>query len=251
MANPPWLLPDWPAPANIHARITTRQTPGISLPPREHCNLGNRCGDDAATVAHNRASLIDLLPLPATPMWLHQVHGSAVVDADACNAILEGEVEADAAFTRQPGVVLAVLTADCLPVLFCTADAGKVAIAHAGWRGLAGGVLEATVAALDIDPSGVLAWIGPAIGAASYEIGEEVRQAFIDADADAASAFTATRHDHWLCDLDSLARRRLAAVGVTRVCGGGFDTRVDPRFFSHRRNPQTGRFASLIWRTAG
>ena len=251
MANPPWLLPDWPAPANIHARITTRQTPGISLPPREHCNLGNRCGDDAATVAHNRASLIDLLQLPATPMWLHQVHGSAVVDADACNAILEGEVEADAAFTRQPGVVLAVLTADCLPVLFCTADAGKVAIAHAGWRGLAGGVLEATVAALDIDPSGVLAWIGPAIGAASYEIGEEVRQAFIDADADAASAFTATRHGHWLCDLDSLARRRLAAVGVPRVCGGGFDTRVDPRFFSHRRNPQTGRFASLIWRTAG
>jgi hypothetical protein len=153
-------------------------------------------------------------------MWLHQVHGSAVLDADC--SVASGEPEADAAITRQSGVVLAVLTADCLPVLFCTADAGKIAIAHAGWRGLAGGVLEATVAALDADPAEVLAWFGPAIGAASYEIGEEVRQAFIDADADAASAFTATRHGHWLCDLDSLARRRLAAVGVTRVCGGRY-----------------------------
>lgn len=246
MANPPWLLPDWPAPASIHARITTRQTPGISLPPRENCNLGNRCGDDAAAVAHNRASLIDLLQLPATPMWLHQVHGSAVVDADG--GVSTSEPEADAAISRRSGVVLAVLTADCLPVLFCTAGAGKVAIAHAGWRGLAGGVLEATVAALDDDPARVLAWLGPAIGAASYEIGEEVRQAFIDADADAASAFTATRHGHWLCDLDSLARRRLAAVGVTRVSGGGFDTRLDPRFYSFRGDPRCGRFASLIWR---
>lgn len=246
MANPAWLLPDWPTPANIHARITTRQTPGSSLPPREHCNLGNRCGDDEAAVAHNRASLIERLQLPSTPLWLRQVHGTRVVDADAC--AVSDEPEADAAVTRQAGSVLAILTADCLPILFCTTDGSRIAAAHAGWRGLASGVLEATVAALDAEPSRILAWLGPSIGAASYEIGEEVRQAFIDHDADSATAFTATRRGHWLCDLDALARRRLAAIGVTRISGGGFDTRLDPRFFSFRRDPQCGRFASLIWR---
>ncbi len=248
MATVSWLVPDWPAPANIHARITTRQTPGISQPPRDHCNLGDRCGDEAAAVACNRASLVDLLQLPATPTWMHQVHGTTVVDADACTPT--DEPEADAAVTCQSGIVLSVLTADCLPVLFCSADGGKVAVAHAGWRGLAGGVLEATVAALDTEPLQVLAWLGPSIGAASYEVGEEVRQAFVDRDRGSVGAFMPTRPGHWLCDLAGLARMRLKAVGVSRTGGGGFDTRSDPRFYSYRGDPQGGRFASLIWRTA-
>ena len=248
MATPSWLVPDWPAPPNIHARITTRQTPGVSQPPRDSCNLGDRCGDDADAVARNRASLVGLLHLPTTPMWLRQVHGTKVVNADACAST--DTPEADAAVARQSGVVLAVLTADCLPILFCTADGGAIAVAHAGWRGLASGVLEATVASLDVDPSQVLAWLGPAIGAASYEVGEEVRQAFVDHDARSAGAFLPTRPNHWLCDLSALARMRLGATGVARIGGGDFDTRSDPRFYSYRGDPQSGRFASLIWRTA-
>lgn len=242
-----WLVPDWRAPANIHARITTRQTPVASQPPRDRCNLGNGCGDEPDAVACNRASLVDLLQLPANPLWLRQVHGTTVIDADSCGS--SGEPEADAAITCSSGVVLAVLTADCLPVIFCSGDGSKVAVAHAGWRGLAGGVLEATVAAFDDDPLQVLAWLGPAIGLASYEVGEEVRQAFVDNDAGSASEFRPIRPGHWLCDLSALARRRLSAVGVTRISGGGFDTRSDVRFYSYRDNPQSGRFASLIWRS--
>lgn len=246
MTSASWLVPDWPAPRHIHARITTRQTPGVSLPPRDRCNLGDRCGDDAMAVARNRASLVELLELPATPLWLRQVHGTTVVDA--CRTT--GEPEADAAYARGCGVVLAVLTADCLPVLFCTDDGSAIAVAHAGWRGLARGVLEATVARLACDPTRIMAWLGPAIGAASYEVGEEVRQAFIDGDADSTAAFMPTRPDHWHCDLSALARARLARIGVRRVSGGGFDTRRDPRFYSYRHDPQTGRFASLLWCSA-
>ncbi len=242
------MVPDWSAPAHVHARITTRQTPGISKPPFDRCNLGNRCGDAAEAVAANRASLVELFNLPAPPRWLRQVHGTAVIDADDDN--LEAEPEADAAVTRSADVVLAVLTADCLPVLFCSADGREVAVAHAGWRGLANGVLESTLKRFDTDPARTLAWLGPSIGATSYEVGEEVRQAFVDHDAGAAAAFAATRPGHWQCDLSGLARRRLAATGVTRISGGGFDTRSDTRFFSYRENPQSGRFASLIWRSS-
>ncbi len=247
MAGTPWLLPDWPAPANIHARITTRQTPGVSLPPRDRCNLGDRCGDDANAVAKNRASLVELLQLPATPLWLRQVHGTTV--ADACTST--GEPEADAAIARRCDVVLAVLTADCLPVLFCTDDGSAIAVAHAGWRGLASGVLEATVARLDSDPAKIMAWLGPTIGAASYEVGEEVRQAFIERNAHSVVAFMPTRPGHWHCDLAALARMRLTSIGVGQTSGGGFDTRSDPRFYSYRNDPQTGRFASLLWRSIG
>ncbi|MCE5231876.1 MAG: peptidoglycan editing factor PgeF [Mizugakiibacter sp.] len=241
-----FLQPDWPAPPRVRAAVATRAAPGVSVAPFGPCNLGARSGDDPAAVAANRAALADALALPSAPLWLRQVHGTRVVDADA--AAPGGEPQADAALTRTPGRVLAILTADCLPLLFARDDGGAVAAAHAGWRGLSAGVLEATLGALAAPPARVLAWLGPAIGAASYEVGEEVRAAFVDADPGAAIAFAPTRPGHWHCDLEALARRRLAAAGVTRVHGGGFDTRADPRFHSYRRDgARSGRFASLVW----
>jgi polyphenol oxidase len=245
--NETWLTPDWPAPGNVHARVTTRQLPGNSKAPFDKCNLGDRCGDDPETVASNRAALISLLGLPANPHWLKQVHGTQVSVADQESPELVPE--ADAAVTRATEIVLAVLTADCLPVFFCTDDGDGIALAHAGWRGLAAGVLESSLAELGGNPSRVLAWLGPSIGAASYEVGEEVRQAFLDQDRGAAAAFSETRPGHWRCDLPALARMRLAAAGVIRISGGSFDTFSDARFYSYRRDPHCGRFASLIWRS--
>lgn len=239
------LVPDWPAPSNVRACVTTRALAGSSLSPFDRFNLGTRCGDEPHAVAANREALIVQAGLPALPRWLRQVHGIAVHEAHAMP--IEAEPEADAAVTTQSGVVLAVLTADCLPVLFCVDDGAAVAVAHAGWRGLAAGVLEATIASLRIAPTRLLAWIGPAIGGASYEVGDEVRSVFVDAEADNADAFLATRPGHWRCDLEVLARRRLAAAGVVRVHGGGFDTFRDARFYSYRRSRETGRFATLAW----
>lgn len=239
------LVPDWPAPASVHAFITTRNSPGVSQPPFEQCNLGSRCGDDPQAVARNREGLVSTLNLPAAPVWLHQVHGTQVHEA---NAMPSAEAQADAAVTRMPGVVLAILTADCLPVLFCSRDGSEVAAAHAGWRGLRAGVLESTLARMQANPADVLAWIGPGIGANSYEVGSEVRDAFVDAHAPSASAFIATRPGHWHCDLVALARQRLREAGVAGVSTSGVDTFNDPRFYSYRRAAQTGRFASLIWR---
>lgn len=239
------LVPDWPAPPGVRAAVATREMDGHSRAPFGRMNLGARCGDDAAAVAANRAALVDALRLPSAPIWLQQVHGSVVVDADAAHG--PDEPVADAAVSRG-AAVLAVLTADCVPVLFADEDARAIGVAHAGWRGLAAGVLEATLHALQVEPARVITWIGPAIGAASYEVGEEVRAAFVDADAGAAQAFAATRPGHWRCDLAALARRRLAAAGVVRVCGGGIDTFTDPRFHSYRRESRTGRFATLVWR---
>lgn len=241
------LDPDWPRPPGVHACVTTRWLPGHSLPPFESCNLGDRCGDDEASVAANRATLIERLRLPGPPRWLRQVHGNAVHRADEPEHSVEPPM-ADAAVTGAARQVLAVLTADCLPVLFCTTDGSRVGVAHAGWRGLASGVLEATLASLHAAPDEVLAWLGPAIGPASYEVGEEVRQAFLDIDGGAAAAFAATRPGHWHCDLYALARRRLEGAGVRRLSGGGCDTFTDPRFYSYRRAARSGRFASLIWR---
>lgn len=240
------LVPDWPAPPGVRAAVTTRRMHGQSHAPFDRMNLGARCGDDAAAVAANRAALVDTLRLPSAPRWLQQVHGIGVFDADS--VATPGEPVADAAVSHDGGAVLAVLTADCLPLLFCTGDGIAIAVAHAGWRGLAAGVLEATLARLGGPRERVLAWIGPAIGATSYEVGEEVRAAFVDADAGAQRAFAATRPRHWRCDLEALARRRLAAAGVAQVFGGGFDTFADARFYSYRRDARTGRFASLIWR---
>ncbi|PWK88616.1 peptidoglycan editing factor PgeF [Fulvimonas soli] len=240
-----WLAPDWPAPARVRAAVSTRFGPGVSAPPFERFNLGARNGDDPAAVAANRAALAAALGLPRAPHWLRQVHGVDVAEVDAGAG---GEPCADAAVTRRAGEPLAILTADCLPVLFCAADGGAAGAAHAGWRGLAAGVLEATVRALRVPGVELLAWLGPCIGAASYEVGEEVRAAFVDADAGAAAAFAPTRPGHWLCDLAQLARRRLHALDVRAVYGGGFDTRADARFYSWRRDgASSGRFASLVW----
>jgi polyphenol oxidase len=238
----PWIRPDWAAPEGIGAAVSTRQGPGVSVGPYGRLNLGLRSGDDLGAVAANRASLVTALGLPGQPLWLRQVHGTAVAAGPAG----ADEPEADAAIARGPGQVLAILTADCLPVLFVSADGQTIGAAHAGWRGLAAGVLENTVKAMDAE--GVQAWLGPAIGGASYEVGDEVREAFVGHDAGAAEAFAATRPGHWLCDLYVLARRRLAAAGVARVSGGGFDTLTDDRLYSYRRDgARSGRFASLIW----
>jgi YfiH family protein len=243
------LTPDWPAPPTIRAAVTTRGMGGYSPPPFDACNLGSRCGDAAAAVAANRAEVAAALELPTPPRWLHQVHGVDVFDADAAMASAS-EPQADAAIARGVSVVLAVLTADCLPILLCAEDGSAIAVAHAGWRGLASGVIEATIARLGVPGARLLAWLGPAIAAGSYEVGAEVRAAFVDAHPSAAAAFAPTRPGHWRCDLYALARQRLAAAGVSSVYGGDFDTCTDARFYSYRRDRETGRFASLIWRVA-
>ena len=238
------LRPVWPVPANIHAFTTTRLGPGVSELPFYRFNLGARCGDSPMDVQANREALRREYRLPGEPLWLHQVHGIEVVSDDGTRG---SDPLADASVTEIPGSVLAVLTADCLPVLFCNTSGTEVAAAHAGWRGLAAGMLEATVDAMQSPPETLLAWLGPAAGAARYEVGEEVRQAFVSVDADAASAFTPTRPGHYRIDMPAIARQRLAACGVTQVYGGEHCTLADIRFYSHRREQRTGRMASLIW----
>lgn len=252
----PWLRADWPAPPRVHAFTTLRYGAGVSDAPFDTFNLGNRTaadGDDAARVKRNRAELVERARLPSLPHWLRQVHGCGVHRVDAPLATprtAADELEADAAVTSVPGAVLAILTADCLPVLLCARDGSEVAAAHAGWRGLAGGVLEATLAAMATPNDSVLAWLGPAAGPAQYEIGADVFDAFVARDWGAASAFTSTRPGHWRVDLYALARRRLVAAGVRAdaITGGTRCTIAEPdAFFSHRRDRRSGRIASLIW----
>jgi len=237
-----WLQADWPAPANVRTLVTTRQG-GLSRQPFDSFNLGSHVGDDADAVAANRALLRQ--QLPAEPAWLYQVHGTQVVNAAQ---VSDTPQDADASFSNQPDTVCVVMTADCLPVLLCN-DAGTVvAAAHAGWRGLCSGVLEASVAATGVDPSSLMAWLGPAIGPDAFEVGAEVRSAFMALDPAAEQAFTAIGEGKYLADLYLLARQRLTAQGVTRVYGGDFCTVIDrARFYSYRRDGITGRMASLIW----
>jgi YfiH family protein len=235
------IVPEWPAPAAVGARAPTRGG-GVSSGPYSSLNLGEHVGDASAAVAENRARLTR--HLPSSPRWLTQVHGTTVVDAGSLSA----PVEADASLTREAGVVCAVMTADCLPVLFCDRRGTVVAAAHAGWRGLAAGVLERTVVAMGAPPAEILAWLGPAIGPRAFEVGEEVREAFVADDAAAVSAFVANDRGRWQADLYALAHRRLAACGVSAVYGGGLCTFTDgARFFSFRRSPVTGRMATLVW----
>ncbi|MFK2877406.1 peptidoglycan editing factor PgeF [Rhodanobacter hydrolyticus] len=246
----PWLFPDWPAPVHVHAVVSTREGPGVSAPPFGRFNLGMRSGESTEVVGSNRDVLRQALGLPSAPRWLHQVHGTTVAELGP----LPGghEPQADAAVSRIPGTALAILTADCLPVLFCTDDGSAIGAAHAGWRGLAAGVLEATIEQMQASPARLMAWLGPCIAGASYEVGEEVRAAFVDRAPGAATCFTSTRPGHWHCDLAALARQRLTAAGVARVHGGGFDTFQDVRFYSYRREgSRSGRFASLIWLAEG
>jgi YfiH family protein len=235
-----WLVPDWPAPARVRACVTTRSG-GISQPPFDSLNLGDHVSDDPRAVAENRRRLQQALN--CQPAWLSQVHGIRVVQADPARV-----QEADASWSAAPGVACAILTADCLPVLFCDRAGTRVAAAHAGWRGLAGGMLEATLDALDCAPDEVLVWLGPAIGPQAFEVGPEVREAFLSGYPQAEAAFRPSANPgKSLADLYQLARIRLAARGVTAVYGGGLCTWNDPRFYSYRRAARTGRFASLIW----
>ena len=239
------IAADWPAPPNVRAFTTLRTGPGVSLAPFDRFNLGLGCGDDPEHAQENRERLLAEFGLPAEPRWLRQVHGIDVERFEGAAVI--GNATADASVTSTTGTVLAVLTADCLPVLFCNEAGSEIAAAHAGWRGLAGGILEATVRAMRSPPETLMAWLGPAAGPQAYEIGVEVRDAFIAHDPGAAIAFTTTRDGHWRVDLYALARQRLAAAGVHRVFGGGLCTISDPRrFYSHRRDQRTGRMASVI-----
>ncbi len=236
-----FLTPDWPAPANVHALVTTRSG-GVSLAPWESFNLGDHVGDDPSAVAKNRRCLRK--HLPGEPLWLKQVHGVTCIDAQRASTN-----EADAAFTRSANVVCAVLTADCVPILLCDTAGSVVAAVHAGWRGLAAGVIETTVHSMNAPGEQLMAWLGPAIGPENFEVGGEVRDAFITHDALAASAFAQRSNGRWLCDIYQLARQRLAALGVCRIASADFCTVRDAeRFYSYRRDGVTGRMASLIWR---
>lgn len=237
------IAADWPVPPGVHALTTTRLLRGNSQPPYAAFNLGLRSGEEEEIVRANRGVLAAEFGLPAAPRWLHQVHGNRSLRLT--EERMDGEPEADAAFTSQTGIVLAILTADCLPILVSADDGAEIAAIHAGWRGLAAGVIESCVTRLLTPRERLLIWLGPAIGPQSYEVGEEVRAAFVDT----AEAFAPSRPGHWHCDLYTLARRRLAALGIVRIYGGGFDTFADARFYSYRRDGvRSGRFATLIWR---
>jgi YfiH family protein len=242
-----WIVPDWPAPANVRAFATTRAG-GVSAGCYATMNLGRNSRDDGVALAENQRRFESFLP--AKPARLDQVHGAAVATLRRAGPTAPSAV-ADAAVTRERSVVCAILTADCLPVLFADRTGTAVGVAHAGWRGLAAGVLEATIAAmrdLGADPGDLTAWFGPAIGPAAFEVGEDVFSAFCTGDPGAAACFAPDRPGKWHADLYGLARQRLARRGVTRVYGGGFCTFTDrARFFSFRRKPESGRMATAIW----
>jgi YfiH family protein len=239
------ITPRWPAPATVRAASTTR-IGGRSRAPYDELNLGERSGDDPDTVSANRAALSRLLELPAEPFWLHQVHGARVVDAGTAGA----GPEADAAIASRPGAVCAVLTADCLPVLLCDARGTRVGAVHAGWRGMAQGVIEAAVAHLG-GGAELLAWLGPAIGPGAYEVGPEVRAALcagLERAAQVAFSPSPSPAGRWMADLYTLARLRLRKAGVDSIHGGAHCTFSEAdRFYSYRRDGPTGRMASLVW----
>lgn len=242
MMGPGILQPDWPAPPGVRAAMTTR-TGGVSRGSFASFNLAAHVGDDESAVRENRQQLRTSLELPAEPAWLEQVHGIGVAVLPRASG-----GPADAAVTHAPGAVCAVLVADCLPVILASRAGDRVGVAHAGWRGLAAGVIGAAVAALDCEPAKIVAWLGPAIGPSAFEVGAEVREAFLVRDGGAALEFQPGREGRWLANLPALARRRLAAAGVTDVHGGDLCTYSDPaRFFSFRRDGATGRMAALAW----
>jgi polyphenol oxidase len=251
------ITPDWPAPPNVRAAMSTRSG-GVSSGPYASLNLGARAGDDPAHVAENRRRLREALQLPTGPAWLHQVHGITVTGLPPSGGIGGGgdsEIQADASFTTETGVVCAVLSADCLPVLLCDDRGSVVAAVHAGWRGLEAGMIEAAVAALPAEPGRLMAWLGAAIGPRAFEVGLEVREAFVAHDPEAEHCFVGSPGNgsegspRYLADLYGLARQRLTLAGVRRIYGGGLCTHSDPgRFFSYRRDGVTGRMAALIWR---
>jgi hypothetical protein len=262
-----WLTPDWPAPANVHA-ATTLRTGGVSYGAYASLNPAMHVGDNADLVKQNRQCIKELLALPGDPVWLDQIHSNLAVPAIATEVLQQ----ADASYTAEPGVVCAVLTADCLPLLACTTDGGQVAAIHAGWRGLLAGVIGNTLMAMkiplnppfskgeaSIDPNpplckkgargDFLVWLGPAIGPDCFEVGAEVRDAFLEKSSAFTAAFKQQNNGKWLADIYQLARIDLAMLGIDKVYGGGFCTVTDhEHFYSYRRDKQTGRMATLIWR---
>jgi polyphenol oxidase len=252
-AAPSWLRPDWPVPDNVRAVFTLRGG-GVSVGPFASLNIGAHVDDDPLAVAENRRRVTAAFGLPTEPVWLTQVHGNRVLRLETEEAA--GVPAADAVVCAEGGRVGVIQVADCLPVMFAAADGSVVGAAHAGWRGLALGVLENTVAALGVPPAQLLAWIGPGIGPANFEVGPEVREAFVGAGSTVGqtgavtAAFAANARGRWQCDLVALARQRLTALGMTRIHGGGWCTFADAEhFFSHRRDGRSGRMAALIWRT--
>ena len=241
-----FIVPDWPAPANVRAIVTTRNG-GVSKGDFASLNLADHVGDDPLAVAENRRLLRQqVVDLPEDPFWLRQIHGTLCADVTRDKP----GIEADASWSNVAGKVCAVLTADCLPLLLCDESGRIVSAIHAGWQGLAKGVIEASVETLPVAPDRLLAWMGPAIGPKTFEVGADVRDQFVSRTAEAAEAFVSIAPDKWLGDLYLLARQRLNALGVTRIYGGGECTVTDrQRFFSFRRDKVTGRMASLIWFT--
>lgn len=241
LLHPEWIVPQWPAPAGVRALITTRAG-GVSHGAYASLNLSGRVGDDPAAVERNRELL--RAALPADPVWLHQVHGTTVVDAAATLPL----TPADASFTRTRHVICGVLTADCLPVLLAHRGGQAVGVAHAGWRGMAGGVIEATLAQMGVAAAEVLAYLGPAISQPAFEVGQDVYEAFVNNDKQASAAFAPAAAGKFHADLYALARLRLAQAGVHDIYGGGYCTYTDTqRFYSYRRDHITGRMAALIW----
>ncbi len=241
--SPGYITPDWPAPANVHA-LSTLRTGGYSSGPYTGFNLATHTGDDPVTVLSNRVLLREHFSLPAEPVWLQQVHSNRIITAEP------GKVgdEADGSWTSRVGCVCVVMTADCLPVLICNQQGSKVAAVHAGWRGLHAGVVTNAIRGLESDPAELMVWLGPAIGPEAFEVGAEVFRAFTDCNAENTSAFRRKDDQHWLCDLYQLARIELSSQGVTSVFGGNECTYTDEqRFYSYRRDGDTGRMASLIW----
>jgi polyphenol oxidase len=238
-----YIQPDWPAPTQVRAASTVRGG-GVSRGPYEGFNLATHVGDEPHCVAENRGMLRAALNLPAEPSWLNQVHGDAAVEAGSWNS----PPRADGCVARGPGQVCAVMTADCLPVLFCNRDGDRVGVAHAGWRGLAAGILDTTVSALGLPGGELMAWLGPAIGQSAYEVGDDVRVALLARDMGATVAFRQNDRGRWQLDLYELARRALRALGIREIYGGGYCTYTDAeRFFSFRRDGQCGRMATLVW----
>lgn len=248
-----YLTPQWDAPANIHAAMTLR-TGGVSCGPFASLNPATHVNDDLNAVRENRAIIKQMLDLPSEPVWLEQIHSNIVVQADQVRVMTASPLEdwqsykvADASFTSQSNVVCTVLTADCLPLAFCSKDGKKIAAVHAGWKGLLAGIITNTVTALETNE--LLVWLAPAIGPEKFEVGEEVRELFIGKNPDFAAAFRPHTPQKWLADIYQLARIELAGLGVTQIVGGDRCTVSDPaRFYSYRRDNSTGRMATLIWK---
>lgn len=235
------IIPDWPTPTNVRVLQTTR-CGGVSIAPYDNFNLGDHVGDVPQAVAHNRQLLAQLMP--NEPVWLQQVHGTVTVDVGGAGCL----PQADAAISRQRGAVCVVMTADCLPVLLCDELGTVVGVAHAGWKGLAAGVIESTVQAMKVAPEKLLAWLGPAISQRAFEVGDDVRDAFVAQHAQAAEAFLPGANGKWMADIYLLAHQHLYALGITRVYGGEYCTYSDSvNFFSYRRDGVTGRMGTFIW----